>query len=352
MAIVATDNRNYTNIANAIRNKNSSSTTYKPEDMASAIAAIPSGTVINNQDKIVTPNETTQLITKDSEIYTGLGTVTVNPIPSEYKDTSDATAVAKDVLVGKTAYNADGKIIGTLALQMGVVRPDAELVTTLSSDVSWVDDLELTIPAYTTTSTTLLAASEMTPTVTLTDLDNYNYYVLERALTIPTYDSTVGDTKGKGRQEYQFCSAAYEVVSFPPNTFLTLDGNKSYDKRSTSVYSAGNCARLVYWSTASAITAYASAAYGCTTTITAPAISSGSALSPVLTIKFPAIVIRGHATYFSSTYMDGTADARTQFVAEVYKVPKSSDYGINGWGLRSQAEHVLDCIDTTNHDLT
>ena len=221
MAIVATDNRNYTNIANAIRGKNGSSNTYKPEQMAGAINAIPSGTPINNQDKTVTPSESTQIITKDDNTYTGLGTVTINPIPSEYKDTSDATAVAKDIWLGKTAYNSGGLITGTSSLQMGVVRPDAELVKTLSRDVSWVDDLELTIPAYTTTSTTLLAASEMTPTVTLTDLDNYNYYVLERALTIPTYDSTVGDTKGKGRQEYQFCSAAYEVVSFPPNTFLT-----------------------------------------------------------------------------------------------------------------------------------
>lgn len=349
MAIVATDNRNYTNIANAIRNKNSSSATYKPEDMASAIAAIPSGTVINNQDKIVTPDETTQLITKDSEIYTGLGAVTVNPIPGEYKDTSDATAIAKDILLGKTAYGTDGKIVGTSALKMGVIRPDAQLIATLSDDVSWVNDLELTIPAYTTTSQTLLAASDMTPTVALTDLDNYNYYVLERALTIPTYNIA---TLAKGREEYQFCAAAYEIVSFPANTFSTLDGTKSYEKRNNAVYLAGNYTRLVYWSSDTAISVYGSAAYGCTTTMTAPAISSSSALSPNLTIRFPAIVARGHTTYFTSTFMNATTDARTQFVAEVYKVPKGSDYGINGWGLRSQAEHVLDCIDTTNHDLT
>ncbi len=370
MAIVTTDDRNYTNIANAIRTKSGTATTYKPANMANAILNIPAQEPPELQEVWVTPTGSDMTVEADDD-YDGLSTVHVSGdndlIADNIKDgvtiygttgtyagtdTSDATALPKNILTGKTAYISTGKVEGTLALQMGVVRPDAELVATLSSDVSWVDDLELTIPAYTTTSTTLLAASEMTPTVTLTDLDNYNYYVLERALTIPTYNSTVGDSKAKGRQEYQFCSAAYEIVSFPPDTFLSLDGGKSYATRSTTVYSAGNCVRLVYWSTASAIAAYASAAYGCTTTMTAPAVSSGSALSPNLTIKFPAIVIRGHSTYFSSTYMNGTTDARTQFIAKVYRVPKGSDYGIDGWGLRSQAYHILDCVETTNHNLT
>lgn len=43
MAIVTTDNQYYTAIANAIRGKNGTETTYKPSDMAAAITAIPSG---------------------------------------------------------------------------------------------------------------------------------------------------------------------------------------------------------------------------------------------------------------------------------------------------------------------
>ena len=43
MAIVLTDNTNYQNIANAIRNKNGSSDTYSPSQMATAINNIPSG---------------------------------------------------------------------------------------------------------------------------------------------------------------------------------------------------------------------------------------------------------------------------------------------------------------------
>lgn len=43
MAIVTTDNQYYSAIADAIRGKNGTETTYKPSDMAAAIAAIPSG---------------------------------------------------------------------------------------------------------------------------------------------------------------------------------------------------------------------------------------------------------------------------------------------------------------------
>ena len=67
-----------TDIANAIRTKNNLQTTYKPNEMATAIQNLPSGggVNINNQDKIVTPSATQQIITADSG-YTGLGNVTI-----------------------------------------------------------------------------------------------------------------------------------------------------------------------------------------------------------------------------------------------------------------------------------
>ena len=38
---------------------------------------------VSNQNKSITPTRSTQYVTSDPE-YTGLGTVTVNPIPPEY----------------------------------------------------------------------------------------------------------------------------------------------------------------------------------------------------------------------------------------------------------------------------
>lgn len=116
MAKVAITEQYLIDIADAIRTKTGmSSAAYYPSEMASAILTIsgsggitPSGTLnitengtynvtqyanasvnvpvgstINNQNKIINPTESQQLITADSG-YTGLGTVTVEAISSTY----------------------------------------------------------------------------------------------------------------------------------------------------------------------------------------------------------------------------------------------------------------------------
>ena len=345
MSIVYTDSQNYTDIANAIRGKNGSSDTYKPDEMAAAITAIPSGgTTINNQDKTVTPTESTQIITKDNNTYTGLGTVTVNPIPSQYKDTSDATATASDIWFGKTAYNSSGLITGTSALTLGTIRPDAELIQTYTYDKLINEDEEITIPAYTTTATTLKASVNLSPTISL-DYANYNYYVLERFLTIPIYNDTVKDTKAKGRTEYCATSQLYEVAEIPANNFIALvDGTTKYTSR-TLTCTVQAFTRLLYWSSATAVTPYSTSAYGTYQAVTAPSVSSG-----VMTVKSPGLGIRGHTTYFTSTFMNGLSDIRYQYVIEVYRAPKNN-LNLNGWGSFQNLQKVIDCVNTTNHNL-
>ena len=87
---VYTNNKYYQDIADAIREKNGTENTYTPAQMAPAIRKLAGGETpgetINNQNKTVTPTESQQLVTADNG-YTGLGTVTVNPISSTYVGT-------------------------------------------------------------------------------------------------------------------------------------------------------------------------------------------------------------------------------------------------------------------------
>ena len=121
----------FSNIAAAIRTKNGSSNTYYPNQMANAILAIPTGgSTINNQNKTVTPTSSQQLVSYDSG-YTGLGTVTVYPIPSQYivpegtlqvttngiKDVTNYASINVNVPTGSTINNQDKSINPTESVQ-------------------------------------------------------------------------------------------------------------------------------------------------------------------------------------------------------------------------------------------
>lgn len=272
MARVSLDSTYLTNIADAIRTKASSSNTYTPSEMASAILNLPGGTVNLNEF---------------------------------------------------------------------MVRPDAQKWKSISYDET-ASDLQITIPAYTTSSTTLQTSANLSPTYTL-DLTSYDYCVVVKALTIPTYSIT---TKAKGRQEYSLNVYVYELEQIPANTIHAFIDNTKYITSDSYFWATQTHVREIYYSSGTAITAYASAAYGCNQTIIAPSLSSST-----LTLRRPTFIIRGNTTYFVNTFMNAVTDIRFQFVQDIWRAPKNN-LNIDGWGGVHLFKQSLADAQSTSHKLT
>lgn len=84
---------------------------------------------IVSETKEVTPTKAAQTVSPASGKV--LGSVTVNPIPENFIDTTDADALAGEILAGKTAYVDTTKVTGTMA-NNGAIEETIDGLTAMS----------------------------------------------------------------------------------------------------------------------------------------------------------------------------------------------------------------------------
>lgn len=223
------------------------------------------------------------------------------------------------------------------------MRPNAEIIKTWSDDFLVHTDKSITIPSYSTSSTTLIAAANLTAQTI--DMSAYDYFLAQRCLTIPIYSAT---TKLKGRMEYATGSYFSEAIAIPIDDLIAL--NDSTKKLGSAGYSYVNGTvlyRALYWNSTSALSLYTSSAYGPQQSLQAPSAFGSTSVQP----KSPSVTIRGSTSYFTSNAWNILTDIRCQYVIELYRAPKNS---LNKKGFFSQSSilHAVNCATSSTHKLT
>lgn len=213
-----------------------------------------------------------------------------------------------------------------------------ELVKSWTYDKKIVQDGVIeAMPSYSTSNESLVDAATI-ETLTLNTGDYY-YYIFDRFLTIPIYDTTVLST---GMEEYHFVvkngwiypGTTYKAISDPTKTTGSIASSTSYLNTV-----------LVYWGP-SALESTTTSGYGAYQSVSSSITFTASTRE--FSVKSPSLRIRGNTTYFTQTAWSHLTDVRYQYVLDLYRTPKTGDFR-NYWG---QFDHVLDCVNSADHKLT
>ena len=268
-------------------------------------------------------------------------------VPNSYTASDEGKVVSNGALVAQTSQTIDtnGTYDTTLKnsvtvnvsgggggnVIVGALRPDAELWKTYTYDKYVVrDGVIASIPAYSTSSLTLVASATL-ETLTL-DTSTYDYIAVCYALVIPVY----ANKGGKGT-EYFTQSKVFEIAELSDG-IKRIGGGSSGASFANAIKYMSNIINLYSEADGSGAAVSTSAGYGVTTTIQALNISNNS-----WTIATPTLNMRGSTTQMTQAAWGTLTDIRWQYIIKIYRAPKSNQ-GVNGFSITSMTNHVQQCV--------
>ena len=272
---------------------------------------------------------------------TGIDLVGIIPTGTKTINTTQNGTVTEDV----SNYANTEIITNVPQMKRSILRPDAELVEAWSYDKLWIAEEGETLPEYSTTAQTLKASEQLEITHEF-DLDNYKYFVLERGLVIPIYNT---NDIARGRIEWSLSSCAYEFVYPGRDIFHALvDPTKSYGSIAPSwVTSGGAFYRMPYFTSATgSLSVYSATSYGVWINTAIPSWTSME-----VQISSPSFTLRCQPNVFDQPFYEALDDIRFQWIIELWREPIGS-LGYDGWVINQEFNKILECAYSTSHKLT
>lgn len=202
------------------------------------------------------------------------------------------------------------------------------LVSTVYSETASINSIGYSSWTPSTSQATLRASSSLSA-ITLST--SYNYYVVEKFAFTSAFKS--GATTANLPIRY------VRTIIFP--VYRTASTTRAYNSGSPNNMTTTTptaFAIIKYYSSNNDVT-YNTASYGVFSASSAPTMASATSPAPKITIKVPAIDVRGHTTYFKPANAGGIDGDRSMFniTIELWRADMGTGFYQNYYNLSLDA---------------
>lgn len=205
---------------------------------------------------------------------------------------------------------------------------NATLVSTVHSETASINSIGYSSWTPSPSQTTLRASSSLSA-ITLST--SYDYYVVQKFAFTAAFKSGATTANLPIRYVNTIIYPVYRTAS-------TTAAYNSGSPNTASTTSPSAYAIIKYYTVSNAVQ-YNTSSYGVFPSNSAPSLSSTTTTEPKLTIKVPAIAVRGHTTYFKPANAGGIDGDRSTFsiTIELWRADVGTGYYQGYYGLSLDA---------------